>query len=133
MFCITEQHHSYITITVLYFTHILLFSLPVCAVLFTVLKRGKAKKGKNDLIGAEEGEDPFADISSVGKSYIFLSGGHQQITSDLHMLSVHRVDLYNKSHHKSLSSTMNITISDSLVSIYQISMPCHLDTVKHFV
>uniref|UniRef100_A0A674N4Z0 Voltage-dependent N-type calcium channel subunit alpha n=1 Tax=Takifugu rubripes TaxID=31033 RepID=A0A674N4Z0_TAKRU len=31
-----------------------------------VLKRNKAKKGKNDLIGAEEGEDPFADISSVG-------------------------------------------------------------------
>ncbi|XP_069017516.1 voltage-dependent N-type calcium channel subunit alpha-1B isoform X3 [Embiotoca jacksoni] len=30
-----------------------------------VLKRGKVKKGKNDLIGAEEGEDPFADISSV--------------------------------------------------------------------
>ncbi|KAM4635714.1 voltage-dependent N-type calcium channel subunit alpha-1B [Polymixia lowei] len=30
-----------------------------------VLKRGKAKKGKNDLIGAEEGEDPFTDISSV--------------------------------------------------------------------
>uniref|UniRef100_UPI0037E984D5 voltage-dependent N-type calcium channel subunit alpha-1B-like n=1 Tax=Semicossyphus pulcher TaxID=241346 RepID=UPI0037E984D5 len=30
-----------------------------------VLKRGKAKKGKNDLIGTEEGEDPFADISSV--------------------------------------------------------------------
>ncbi|XP_078018318.1 voltage-dependent N-type calcium channel subunit alpha-1B isoform X4 [Epinephelus lanceolatus] len=30
-----------------------------------VLKRNKAKKGKNDLIGAEEGEDPFADISSV--------------------------------------------------------------------
>ncbi|XP_024917791.1 voltage-dependent N-type calcium channel subunit alpha-1B-like isoform X6 [Cynoglossus semilaevis] len=30
-----------------------------------VLKRGKAKKGKNELIGAEEGEDPFADISSV--------------------------------------------------------------------
>uniref|UniRef100_A0A8C4I2S4 Voltage-dependent N-type calcium channel subunit alpha n=1 Tax=Dicentrarchus labrax TaxID=13489 RepID=A0A8C4I2S4_DICLA len=30
-----------------------------------VLKRGKAKKGKNDLISAEEGEDPFADISSV--------------------------------------------------------------------
>uniref|UniRef100_A0A7N8XQE1 Voltage-dependent N-type calcium channel subunit alpha n=1 Tax=Mastacembelus armatus TaxID=205130 RepID=A0A7N8XQE1_9TELE len=30
-----------------------------------VLKRGKAKKGRNDLIGAEEGEDPFADISSV--------------------------------------------------------------------
>ncbi|KAM7393228.1 hypothetical protein PAMA_008058 [Pampus argenteus] len=30
-----------------------------------VLKRSKTKKGKNDLIGAEEGEDPFADISSV--------------------------------------------------------------------
>ncbi|XP_063745485.1 voltage-dependent N-type calcium channel subunit alpha-1B isoform X2 [Eleginops maclovinus] len=30
-----------------------------------VLKRGKVKKGKNDLIGAEDGEDPFADISSV--------------------------------------------------------------------
>ncbi|XP_058473605.1 voltage-dependent N-type calcium channel subunit alpha-1B isoform X10 [Solea solea] len=30
-----------------------------------VLKRGKSKKGKNDLIGAEEGEDPFADISSA--------------------------------------------------------------------
>uniref|UniRef100_A0A671YXX9 Voltage-dependent N-type calcium channel subunit alpha n=1 Tax=Sparus aurata TaxID=8175 RepID=A0A671YXX9_SPAAU len=29
------------------------------------LKRGKVKKGKNDLISAEEGEDPFADISSV--------------------------------------------------------------------
>uniref|UniRef100_A0A8C4NVX2 Voltage-dependent N-type calcium channel subunit alpha n=1 Tax=Dicentrarchus labrax TaxID=13489 RepID=A0A8C4NVX2_DICLA len=41
------------------------FSVPVCVVLFAVLKRGKAKKGKNDLISAEEGEDPFADISSV--------------------------------------------------------------------
>ncbi|XP_061555479.1 voltage-dependent N-type calcium channel subunit alpha-1B isoform X1 [Phycodurus eques] len=30
-----------------------------------VLKRSKNKKGKNDLIGAEEGEDPFVDISSV--------------------------------------------------------------------
>uniref|UniRef100_A0A8C6KMV8 Voltage-dependent N-type calcium channel subunit alpha-1B n=1 Tax=Nothobranchius furzeri TaxID=105023 RepID=A0A8C6KMV8_NOTFU len=30
--------------------------------------RGKIKKGKNDLIGAEEGEDRFADLSSVGKS-----------------------------------------------------------------
>uniref|UniRef100_A0A087YI18 Voltage-dependent N-type calcium channel subunit alpha n=1 Tax=Poecilia formosa TaxID=48698 RepID=A0A087YI18_POEFO len=30
-----------------------------------VLKRGKIKKGKNDLIGAEEGDDPFADMSSV--------------------------------------------------------------------
>lgn len=52
-------------------THAWLFFC--CALLFTVLKRGKAKKGKNDLIGAEEGEDPFADISSVGKSRIFLS------------------------------------------------------------
>ncbi|XP_010790974.1 voltage-dependent N-type calcium channel subunit alpha-1B-like [Notothenia coriiceps] len=30
-----------------------------------VHKRGKAKKGKNDLIGGEEGDDHFADISSV--------------------------------------------------------------------
>ncbi|XP_053705164.1 voltage-dependent N-type calcium channel subunit alpha-1B isoform X1 [Synchiropus splendidus] len=30
-----------------------------------VMKRNKVKKGKSDLIGAEEGEDPFADISSV--------------------------------------------------------------------
>uniref|UniRef100_A0A3Q3G243 Voltage-dependent N-type calcium channel subunit alpha n=1 Tax=Labrus bergylta TaxID=56723 RepID=A0A3Q3G243_9LABR len=35
-----------------------------------VLKRGKAKKGKNDLIGAEEGEDPFADISSVREDFV---------------------------------------------------------------
>lgn len=42
------------------------------SVFVTVLKRGKAKKGKNDLISAEDGEDPFADISSVGMSYIFL-------------------------------------------------------------
>uniref|UniRef100_A0A665X8K2 Voltage-dependent N-type calcium channel subunit alpha n=1 Tax=Echeneis naucrates TaxID=173247 RepID=A0A665X8K2_ECHNA len=36
--------------------------------LFSALPRSVtagAKKGKNDLIGAEEGEDPFADISSV--------------------------------------------------------------------
>lgn len=32
---------------------------------FLVLKR--AKKSKNDLINAEEGEDHFTDISSVGK------------------------------------------------------------------
>uniref|UniRef100_A0A1A8FXU0 Voltage-dependent N-type calcium channel subunit alpha n=1 Tax=Nothobranchius korthausae TaxID=1143690 RepID=A0A1A8FXU0_9TELE len=32
----------------------------------SVLKRGKIKKGKNDLIGAEEGDDRFADLSSVG-------------------------------------------------------------------
>ncbi|KAM6902920.1 putative voltage-dependent N-type calcium channel subunit alpha-1B [Xenentodon cancila] len=31
----------------------------------SVLKRGKIKKVKNDLIGAEEGEDPFAEMSSV--------------------------------------------------------------------
>ncbi|XP_037835455.1 voltage-dependent N-type calcium channel subunit alpha-1B [Kryptolebias marmoratus] len=31
----------------------------------SVLKRSKMKKGKNDLIGAEEGDDPFADMSSV--------------------------------------------------------------------
>uniref|UniRef100_A0A665XB59 Voltage-dependent N-type calcium channel subunit alpha n=1 Tax=Echeneis naucrates TaxID=173247 RepID=A0A665XB59_ECHNA len=37
----------------------------ICKAGKLVLKRGKAKKGKNDLIGAEEGEDPFADISSV--------------------------------------------------------------------
>ncbi|XP_035382876.1 voltage-dependent N-type calcium channel subunit alpha-1B isoform X5 [Electrophorus electricus] len=30
-----------------------------------VLKRAKTKKGKNDLISAEEAEDPFPDISSV--------------------------------------------------------------------
>lgn len=36
-----------------------------------VLKRGKIKKGKNDLIGAEEGDDPFADMSSVGKAHLF--------------------------------------------------------------
>lgn len=45
-----------------------LFFLPV-------LKRGKPKKGKNDLISAEEGDDPFADISSVGRSlypYIYI-------------------------------------------------------------
>uniref|UniRef100_A0A672JN68 Voltage-dependent N-type calcium channel subunit alpha n=1 Tax=Salarias fasciatus TaxID=181472 RepID=A0A672JN68_SALFA len=40
-------------------------SLAFCAALIAVLKRAKVKKGKNDLIGAEEGEDPFADISSV--------------------------------------------------------------------
>lgn len=32
----------------------------------SVLKR--AKKSKNDLINAEEGEDHFTDISSVGKA-----------------------------------------------------------------
>src|SRR4029434_8300862 len=33
----------------------------------SVLKRGKVRKSKNDLIHAEEGEDQFTDISSVGK------------------------------------------------------------------
>ncbi|CAL8384837.1 unnamed protein product, partial [Gadus morhua 'NCC'] len=30
-----------------------------------VMKRGKVKKGKNDLMNAEDGDDPYADISSV--------------------------------------------------------------------
>uniref|UniRef100_A0A3B3R787 Voltage-dependent N-type calcium channel subunit alpha n=1 Tax=Paramormyrops kingsleyae TaxID=1676925 RepID=A0A3B3R787_9TELE len=34
-----------------------------------VLKRVKAKKSKNDLINAEEGEDHFTDISSVGSPF----------------------------------------------------------------
>lgn len=68
--------------------------------LSAVLKRGKVKKGKNDLIGAEEGEDPFADISSVGKLNISVTHGHHRIPSDLHMLSVLTVDLYVESHHK---------------------------------
>lgn len=56
------------------------------------------KKGKNDLISAEEGEDPFADISSVGKSFFFFffTHVHQQDTPDLYMLSIHKHDLYNK-------------------------------------
>lgn len=72
----TQQHHSYITITTVYYILRLMyeyFTLPAFADLCTGLKRGKAKKGKIDLIGAEEGEDPFADMSSVGESYIFLS------------------------------------------------------------
>ena len=32
------------------------------------MKRGKVKKGKNDLMNAEDGDDPYADISSVGKT-----------------------------------------------------------------
>lgn len=35
--------------------------------MYVVLKRAKVKKGKNDLIDAEEGEEHFTDISSVGK------------------------------------------------------------------
>uniref|UniRef100_A0A674EF08 Voltage-dependent N-type calcium channel subunit alpha n=1 Tax=Salmo trutta TaxID=8032 RepID=A0A674EF08_SALTR len=34
-----------------------------------LLKRGKVKKRKNDLIGAEEGEDHFTDMSSVGSPF----------------------------------------------------------------
>ncbi|KAJ8379702.1 hypothetical protein SKAU_G00004800 [Synaphobranchus kaupii] len=34
-----------------------------------VLKRAKVKKSKNDLINAEEGEDHFTDISSVGSPF----------------------------------------------------------------
>uniref|UniRef100_A0A8C5FFM6 Voltage-dependent N-type calcium channel subunit alpha n=1 Tax=Gadus morhua TaxID=8049 RepID=A0A8C5FFM6_GADMO len=33
--------------------------------LSVVMKRGKVKKGKNDLMNAEDGDDPYADISSV--------------------------------------------------------------------
>uniref|UniRef100_A0A3P9K885 Voltage-dependent N-type calcium channel subunit alpha n=1 Tax=Oryzias latipes TaxID=8090 RepID=A0A3P9K885_ORYLA len=39
-----------------------------------VLKRGKIKKVKNDLMGAEEGEDPFADISPFGRASVKSSG-----------------------------------------------------------
>uniref|UniRef100_A0A3Q2TEZ4 Voltage-dependent N-type calcium channel subunit alpha n=1 Tax=Fundulus heteroclitus TaxID=8078 RepID=A0A3Q2TEZ4_FUNHE len=35
------------------------------AVFVSIMGRKWTKKGKNDLIGAEEGEDPFADMSSV--------------------------------------------------------------------
>lgn len=87
----------------------------VCAALLTVLKRGKVKKGKNDLIGAEEGEDPFADISSVGNQF-FLTHLHQQESSDLYVLSTHEDDLYNKKLNMS---------TDSLTSYYQIRMSCH--------
>uniref|UniRef100_A0A672MU23 Voltage-dependent N-type calcium channel subunit alpha n=1 Tax=Sinocyclocheilus grahami TaxID=75366 RepID=A0A672MU23_SINGR len=39
--------------------------LCVFVVLFSVLKRTKTRKGRNDLISAEEGEEHFTDISSV--------------------------------------------------------------------
>lgn len=45
--------------------NILLLVLIIYFQLCLVLKR--AKKSKNDLINAEEGEDHFTDISSVGK------------------------------------------------------------------
>lgn len=47
--------------------HILTPASLLCCVC-AVLKRGKVKKSKNDLIGAEEGEDHFTDMSSVGKT-----------------------------------------------------------------
>lgn len=55
-----------------------------------VLKRNKAKKGKNDLISAEEGEDPFADISSVGMYQL-------KITSDLLLWSGHTMTFTRQS------------------------------------
>lgn len=51
-------------------------------VVLTVLKM--AKKSKNDLINAEEGEDHFTDISSVGEYYIY------------HTLPVPLLILFNK-------------------------------------
>lgn len=51
------------------FNRISCLSLAVCV----VLKRAKVKKGKNDLIGAEEGEEHFTDISSVGKAWSYLT------------------------------------------------------------
>lgn len=48
-------------------------SLCVHCCVCLVLKRAKVKKGKNDLIGAEEGEEHFTDISSVGKAWHYLS------------------------------------------------------------
>lgn len=44
---------------------ILAFPIFHMCVSFSVLKR--SKKSKNDLINAEEGDDHFTDISSVGK------------------------------------------------------------------
>lgn len=43
-----------------------LLTLQYCSNVCSVLKR--AKKSKNDLINAEEGEDHFTDVSSVGKA-----------------------------------------------------------------
>lgn len=44
-----------------------------------VLKRVKVKKGKNELIGAEEGEEHFTDISSVGKVWSYLTTVHNNM------------------------------------------------------
>lgn len=69
----TLYYYFTILLYIYYYNIVSVFSLPLAAVVCTVLKRGKAKKGKNDLISAEEGEDPFADISSVGTSQVFVS------------------------------------------------------------
>ena len=44
----------------------MVLTLKYCSNVCSVLKR--TKKSKNDLINAEEGEDHFTDISSVGKA-----------------------------------------------------------------
>lgn len=43
--------------------------------LHTVLKRAAIKKSKNDLIHAEEGEDHFTDICSVGEYWLCIRRG----------------------------------------------------------
>lgn len=43
--------------------------------LHTVLKRAAIKKSKNDLIHAEEGEDHFTDICSVGEYWLRIPRG----------------------------------------------------------
>lgn len=48
--------------------------------LHAVLKRAAIKKSKNDLIHAEEGEDHFTDICSVGEYWLRIPRG-----SDLHL------------------------------------------------
>lgn len=48
--------------------------------LHTVLKRAAIKKSKNDLIHAEEGEDHFTDICSVGEYWLRIARG-----LDLHL------------------------------------------------
>uniref|UniRef100_A0A8D2Q7D9 Voltage-dependent N-type calcium channel subunit alpha n=1 Tax=Varanus komodoensis TaxID=61221 RepID=A0A8D2Q7D9_VARKO len=46
-----------------------IFGLPSPAPLYSVLKRATIKKSKNDLIHAEEGEDHFTDVCSVGSPF----------------------------------------------------------------
>lgn len=55
-------HCYYYYLLNLYYYSLFIIRFPTCL----VLKR--AKKSKNDLINAEEGEDHFTDISSVGKT-----------------------------------------------------------------